>query len=390
MSVRISYEKIIDTLKDFWEKKCGFNNISADLKNYALLTSPYFPNTFTPSIGAGILDFKISNILANSSWDTDFNEELFYVYGVNFRAFDIGSVPYSNDRLSLFHSMACFHIKNPNIETNVHEKIIKDTYNFLVDILGLSPKEIVVSIFSGGHIGGVDFGSDKESLRVWNEIGLEENNIIKSSTRLNYLMSMVEQYGNPGLLPFLGPRSEIFYRIKSESGLKLIEIATMQYILGLRDKDNINKIIKMPTVYSVAFGVERLSMIMNGFNNIFEIDILDPLMKRVYSAIEPNIQGSKTNVKEIIKPEAQVLADHIRAYIFLILHINKSGGKIALSDGKKSTINKLKKEIKQACQKLNINPHKIVIEIINVVNEVYISFRPEMKDMNISELIEGF
>jgi len=385
MIKKISTRELIERLEIFWERKNKFKKVEKEINHLTLLTSPYFRNTFTPSIGAGILDFKIAKILSNPTWDIDYAGDKFYVNGLNFRAFDVSSVAYGDDRLSLFHSIACFSVNNPNNKIMTQEELINKTYDFLVGQIGLSPEKIIVSIFSGGKIDNIYYQSDEKSIKTWLKLGIKENNIIQTSIRFNFLASMVEQYRNHDLLPFVGPRSEIFYYIK-DSHPKLIEIATMQFIVGQRDKDNIQKILKIPEVSSIAFGIERLMMILNSVNNIYEIDILKPVLDKAYELVNEKIKGPYFITKELIKPEIQTLIDHIRAYYFIMFHIDKNYDAKILTDGRKSTINRLKKGINQSAKALGINIQENLKEIVDMIINTHISIQPEIKNYGVENL----
>ena len=382
---KLSTKELIEMSGAFWERKNGYKKVAKEIDHLTLLTSPYFHNTFTPSIGAGILDFKIAKIITDLNWNSDFAGEKFYVNGFNFRSFDMSSVANSENKLSLFHSTACFSINNPDNMEITREELIEKTYNFLIDQIGLSPDCIIVSSFSGGNIDNICYQPDEKSVKTWIKLGIKRNNIIQTSSRLNFLASMVEQYSNQDLLPFVGPRSEIFYLIK-DSRPRLIEIGTMQFIIGLRDKENIKNILKIPEVSSVAFGTERLMMILNSEDNIYKIDILKPILDKAYELVKAKIVGSAFLIRDLIKPEIQVLVDHIRAYYFIMFHISKSVENKVLTDGRKSTINRLKKEINQAAQTLGINIQEFMKEIIDTIINTHISIQPELKDFRMDKL----
>ena len=62
-----------------------------------------------------------------------------------------------------------------------------------------------------------------------------------------------------------------------------------------------------------GMGMERMLAILNGFDNVYETDLLAPIIDKV-----EKISGKKCNESESIKKSMRIIADHIRTSVFMI------------------------------------------------------------------------
>lgn len=193
---------------------------------------------------------------------------------------------------------------------------IRYTYDFYTKVLGFDPKKIAVTVFAGDD----DAPFDKESYDVWkNEIKIPENRIFKYNKTQNW-------WGPAGTTGPCGPCSEMFIDTGAKSCGKncgpacscgkYIEIgnnvfmeynkqlATHNSQLATEDFEFIK--LKQRNV-DVGLGFERLLMFVEKKNSIYETELFSPIISNIKSL------SSKFDEKN-----ARIVADHIRASVFLI------------------------------------------------------------------------
>jgi alanyl-tRNA synthetase len=212
---------------------------------------------------------------------------------------------------------------------------------FWVEVCGLDPKRIYVSVFGGNDV----VGRDELAIETWKkafkkygidaEFSEDITNIPKNLEEGNSWKYRIFPYGKkknwwqrasdaPGELG--GPTSEMFYdmgereaedseyHINDDSG-RFIEIGNnvfMEYRFredgkwNLMEKKNID----------FGGGFERVVMIVQGKKDIFETDVYEPILNKI---AEISGKEYKTNgkVNEDTK-YFRILADHSRAAAFIL------------------------------------------------------------------------
>ncbi|MBI2035652.1 MAG: alanine--tRNA ligase [Candidatus Liptonbacteria bacterium] len=155
-------------------------------------------------------------------------------------------------------------------------------HDFITKEMGLAID--YVSVFEGGD--GVP--ADTESEEIWKSLG------VKSIKKFGRTDNFWGPTGNEGPC---GPTTEIYI-----NGVEIWNIVFNEYYC----KNGKLEKLKTPGV-DTGMGLERLVMVSQEKNNIFETDLLQPIM---HSIIE--IQGDK--------PIGQIrlIVDHLRAAVFLI------------------------------------------------------------------------
>ncbi len=175
-------------------------------------------------------------------------------------------------------------------------------YEFLVNELGIDRERMYVTIFAGD----ADVHEDKESFRIWHEeIGLPKEQIRKHGRSDNF-------WGPTGSEGPCGPTTEIYIAANAEDARagKGVEIWNVVFneFYGKQGSDKKLTLEKLPTPgIDTGMGLERLAIMLQGVNNVFETDLFHPLI----SAIQEAHPGLEDKV-------LRVLADHLRSSIFLI------------------------------------------------------------------------
>ena len=234
------------------------------------------------------------------------------------------------------------------------EDAIRWSYEFLTskeEGLGLDPNRLYVTVFEGDPIGPANPPSEKsvsepvprddEAVNIWKEVfAADARNKVADfsgdtqkgdSGRIFYMPAEMNwwQAGENGPC---GPDTEMYYDvgdpvtgrsnfdgkgltkeqfIAADSKREVVEVwndVFMQY--EKKDGKIVGKLPK-PSVDTGA-GLERLAMTMQGVDNIFDTDLLKPVMEKICSGA-----GLPCASGEQLK-SARIVADHIRSAVFLI------------------------------------------------------------------------
>lgn len=196
------------------------------------------------------------------------------------------------------------------------EEAINWSYKFLTDKeqgLGLDPRRLYVTVFEGDDIAPRDEEAASIWKKVFDENGIEGNRIFYLPAKNNWW-----EAGDNGPC---GPDTEMFYDvsntfngkgltheeyIKADDERYVIEVwndVFMQY--EKKDGKIVGKLPK-PSVDTGA-GLERLTMTLQGVDNIYDTDLLKPLMDYI-----------KNSSKDWNLKSARIISDHIRSSILLI------------------------------------------------------------------------
>lgn len=188
------------------------------------------------------------------------------------------------------------------------EDAIKWSYEFLTNKeegLGLDPSRLYVTVFEGDE----NAPRDIDAFNIWKNF-VPENRI--------YFMSAKSNWWSPGDNGPCGPDTEMFYDvtreglgdlnkegfIKADEDQKVIEIwndVFMEY--EKRDGKVIGKLSQHNV--DTGAGLERLAIMMQGKDSVFEIDGFEALINQV-----KQVASGEKNQK--------IIADHFRTSVFLI------------------------------------------------------------------------
>lgn len=164
---------------------------------------------------------------------------------------------------------------------------IKWAYEYVTEVLKISPERITVSVFHGDK----QVPKDTESFDIWHkEIGVPEDKIILHGREDNF-------WGPTGDEGPCGPTTEIYV-----DGVEIWNLVFNEYFCK---KDGTLEKLKTPGV-DTGMGLERLVATLQGTDNVFETDLFHPLKLKIYE-LAPGLD------ERIMR----ILADHLRGSIFL-------------------------------------------------------------------------
>jgi len=180
---------------------------------------------------------------------------------------------------------------------------IRFAWDFVTGVLRLDPARLWVTVYQ----------DDDEAARIWlEEIGVPANRFSRMGEKSNFWAM-----GDTGPC---GPCSEIFYDhgpsipggppgSPDEDGDRYTEIWNLVFMQFDRSPDGTMTPLPKPSVDTGA-GLERLSAVMQGVHNNYEIDLFRSLV-----AAAAKLAGTQ----DLAQGSLRVVADHIRACSFLVV-----------------------------------------------------------------------
>ena len=188
-------------------------------------------------------------------------------------------------------------------------------WEFLVDTLGLDPKNLYATVFEGYAAEGLE--RDNEAASYW-EAHLPKDHIINGSRKDNFW-----EMGDTGPC---GPCSEVHIDLRDEAdkakipGSELvnkdnplvIEIWNLVFMQYNRKADG--SLEPLPfKVIDTGMGFERLCMALQGKHSNYDTDVFQPMIQRIAA-----MSGKQYGAARDTDVAMRVVADHIRTIAFSI------------------------------------------------------------------------
>ncbi len=194
------------------------------------------------------------------------------------------------------------------------EESINWSYEFLTSKetgLGLDPRRLYVTVFEGND----DAPRDDVAHDIWKNI-FEKVGV--SGARI-YFLGAKTNWWSAGDNGPCGPDTEMFYDItgaltegmtkdeylQADLDQKVVEIWNNVFMEYVKKDGKVTGRLPQRNVDTGA-GLERLAMVMQGTQNVFDIDLFAPIM-----SIASGLSSDKRSQK--------IIADHIRTSVFLIV-----------------------------------------------------------------------
>jgi alanyl-tRNA synthetase len=239
------------------------------------------------------------------------------------------------------------------------KEAINYAYEFLTKELGLDKEKIWITYFKGDE----NVKQDRESFKIWEEIGIPKQRIIGFGKEDNF-------WGPTGNEGPCGPTSEIHFDltgIPCSLGDKclpnceckrFVEVWNLVFNEFYQNNQKQLSLLDQKGV-DTGMGLERLCMALQAKTNLFETDLFLPIIEAIGRASGKNYDD--------FKPSFRIIADHLKAAIFLIeagILPGKNEREYILRRILRSTIRHAKKiELK------DFNP--ILEEIFKIYGDVY-------------------
>lgn len=225
-------------------------------------------------------------------------------------------------------------------------------WEFLTKVLEIPADRLWVSVYE----------EDDEAVEIWvNHVGIPRNRIVRLGKEDNFW----EHGSGP-----CGPCSEIYFDRGQGVGCGRPECAVgcdcdrymeiWNLVFSQFDSDGNGHYERMakPNI-DTGMGLERLACVMQGVNNLFEVDTVQNIMQHIC-----RIAGVKYNGNEKNDISLRVITDHIRSTTFMI-----SDGIIPSNEGRGYVLRRLLRRAARHGKLLGINEPFLFQVAETVINE---------------------
>lgn len=230
-----------------------------------------------------------------------------------FRAEDIDEV--GDNRHTTFFEM----LGNWSLGDYFKKEQLSWIWEFLTTKLKLPKDKLYVTVFKGNN----QVDKDIDSIKIWQDLGVDKNKISSYDASKNWW----SRSGLPKNMPageIGGPDSEIFFefdQVKHDPKFgqhchpncdcgRFLEIGNSVFIQYQKHKDGSFNLLPKQNV-DFGGGLERIVAATNNNPDIFEIDLLKPLISEI-----EKLSGKKYESEN--KEPMRVVVDHIRAATMLV------------------------------------------------------------------------
>ena len=224
-------------------------------------------------------------------------------------------------------------------------------WEFLTDKLEIDKNLLSVTVYE----------EDDEAYNIWkNEIGLPAEKIQRLGKEDNFWELEVGP---------CGPCSEIMYdrgEKYTNPDDRFMEIWNLVFTQFNKDKDGNYHRLEHPNI-DTGMGLERITLVLEEKDNIFEIGLIDTIIKKI-----EEISGVRYKSNEISDISIRVIADHARAMTFLIYD-----GVIPSNEQRGYVLRRLIRRAARHGKLLGIKDN-FLVDVSKVVMEAYNMEYPEL------------
>jgi alanyl-tRNA synthetase len=218
-----------------------------------------------------------------------------------FRTSDIENVGHTTRHLTFFEMLGNFSFGD-----YFKAGAIAYAYDLVTERLGFEADRIWATVYL----------DDDEAFGLWQEVGVPPERIQRRGRDDNYW--------DMGVAGPCGPCSEVFYDRGPQYGReggpiadeeRYLEIWNLVFMQNLRDeKEDYNIVGELPKKnIDTGMGLERVAFLLQGVENVFETDLLAPILEQAQVAT-----GRVYGRDETADLSLRVVAEHARAAAFLI------------------------------------------------------------------------
>jgi alanyl-tRNA synthetase len=235
---------------------------------------------------------------------------------------------------------------------------IRFAWDFVTGTLGVDPARLMVTVYQ----------TDDEAFELWNQmIGLPAEKIVRIGDKPGGGSDNFWQMGDTGPC---GPCTEIFFDHGAHipggppgspdaDGDRWVEIWNLVFMQFDRSSDGKLAPLPKPSVDTGA-GLERVSAVMQGVTNNYDIDIFVDLIQEAARLL---------GTKELANPSLRVIADHIRACSFLI-----TDGVVPSNEGRGYVLRRIARRAMRHGHKFGVSPtffNELVPTLIKVMGDAF-------------------
>jgi len=221
---------------------------------------------------------------------------------------------------------------------------------FFIEECGLDFERLWVTYFKSEE----GFSSDEESKEQWMRLGFPEKRIRGLGKADNF-------WGPTGKSGPCGPTAEIYYDLKPEYNHKnqgdefndfpdrFVEVGNLVFNQYYQNEEGRISKLEQEGI-DTGIGLERLAMVVQKKESIFQTDLFSPLLREI-----------KKESKDSNLISERIIADHIRAIVFLI-----AAGVSPNNIGRGYVLRRIIRRMIEAAQKISLSgvTYKKLIDLI--------------------------
>lgn len=185
------------------------------------------------------------------------------------------------------------------------DEAIRLSFEFLTKELEIPIEKLAITVFTGDK----DTPKDEESVQAWKNLGIPQEKIFYFGKEHNWWPT--GEKSGP-----CGPDTEMFYWTgngepegKPNENPLWVEIWNDVFMEFNRKSDgNLEELLQKNV--DTGMGIERTLAVFNGKNNNYETDLFMPIIEKICQELKINYEEQRRSV--------QIIADHIKAAVFLI------------------------------------------------------------------------
>src|SRR5215831_12863172 len=202
------------------------------------------------------------------------------------------------------------------------EEAIAFAWEFVTQVLGMPKERLYPSIFEGEG----SLPRDDEAIALWKKVGVPESRIVPLGRKDNF-------WGPAGGAGACGPCSEIYFDLgekrpdylapgafwgerPGDDGDRYMEFWNLVFPQFDAQADGSLRPLPRPGI-DTGMGIERLALIVQGRDTIFETDVFEPIVDHVLSLAHPAKEAARELQSAALR-DARIIADHLRALTFAI------------------------------------------------------------------------
>ena len=230
-------------------------------------------------------------------------------------------------------------------------------WEFFTKVMEIPEEKLWISVYE----------NDDEAKDIWiNEVGVDPSHIVK--------LGKEDNFWEHGTGP-CGPCSEIYFDRGEEYGCgkptcgvgcdcdRYMEVWNLVFTQFDKDENgNYNPLAK-PNI-DTGMGLERLAVVMQGVDNLFEVDTVQDVMKHI-----SRIAGVEYKKDEKTDVSLRVITDHIRSTVMMV-----SDGVIPSNEGRGYVLRRLLRRAARHGKLLNIDReflYEVAETVINASKAAY-------------------
>lgn len=235
-------------------------------------------------------------------------------------------------------------------------------WEFFTEVMEIPKERLWISVYE----------DDDEAKDIWiNEVGVDEKHIVK--------LGKEDNFWEHGTGP-CGPCSEIYFDRGEEYGCgkptcsvgcdcdRYMEVWNLVFTQFDKDEDGNYNPLPNPNI-DTGMGLERLAVVMQGVDNLFEVDTVQDVMKHICRIA--NLEYKKDEKKDV---SLRVITDHIRSTVMMV-----SDGVIPSNEGRGYVLRRLLRRAARHGKLLNIN-RQFLFEVADTVIDCSKGAYPELEE----------